>query len=101
MKTQHTVETKLSELQQMIAGVIAAYPAGKARGNALKACQWRLRGPNGEFVGLSSIVDGLRAKFVPEAEAMVFDGRDNEDIKLRAYERTLGALTVEILPQIK
>lgn len=80
----------------MIAGVLAAYPAGRERTKALKACQWWLRGQQGQFVGLNN----LACAFVPESLAQVFDGRDNEDQKLATYERALGPLAVEIIPQI-
>ncbi len=89
---------KLSQIKAMIQGAIAAHKDDvKQLRKAMKACQWRLRGPNGEFVGLKS----LRCAFVPESEAFVFDGRDNEEAKLRMYEITLGSLTVEIIPQVK
>lgn len=54
---------------------------------------WRLRGPQGQFVGL----DGLRCAFVPEHEALTFDGRDNEATKLGIYQATLGPLRIELL----
>ncbi len=82
----------------MIEGVLAVYPAGRERTKALKAVQWRLRGPLGQFVGLDA---ALSCAFVPEAYGQVFDGRDNEDQKLATYERELGPLTVEVLPQSK
>lgn len=88
----------LEELQTMIRGTIEAYPNINDRVKALKAIQWRLRGPNGEYIGLNK---QLACSFVPESAALVFDGRDNEEMKLRAYEAALGPLTVEILPQAK
>lgn len=79
----------------MIQGTLRA---NKDRQRALKAIQWRLRGPRGEFVGLYV---GLGCGFVPEENAIVFDGRDNEQQKLRTYQSALGnRLTVEILPQV-
>lgn len=59
----------------------------------LEQIKWRLRGPNGEFVGLST----FRCDFVPEKNALIFDGRDNEDLKKRTFERVLGPLTVELI----
>lgn len=88
---------KLSELKDMIAGTVTAYPDPKKRWKAMRAIQWRLRGLHGEFVGM----DNLACAFVPESRALVFDGRDNEDLKLVFYQAALGDLTVEILPQIK
>lgn len=82
----------------MIQGTLRAFPNNKARQRALKAIRWRLRGPRGEFVGLHV---GLTCGFVPEGNAIVFDGRDNEQQKLRYYQNALGErLTVEILPQV-
>jgi len=37
----------------------------------------------------------------PESKALVFDGRDNEELKLCVYQAMLGQLTIEILPQTK
>jgi len=95
-----TTTNKLSELQAMIRGTIDAHQVNRNRQRALRAIQWRLRGPNGEFVGLGVLSDGLPCIFCPESSAMVFDGRDNETIKLATYERALGPLTVEIIPQL-
>ena len=85
--------TNLSELQAMIRGTVAATSPSE-RKNALKSIQWRLRGPHGEFVGLNN---SLACVFVPEAQAEIFDGRDNELMKLRIYEFALGPLAIEIL----
>lgn len=92
--------TKTGELKQMIEGALRMTPQNK-RSKVMQAVQWRLRGPNGEYVGLSSPIDGLKPVFCPESAAIVFDGRDNEDMKLRTYEATLGELTIEIIPQVK
>lgn len=87
----------LRELQTMIQGACRACPDAKQRRKALTACRWRFRGPRGEFVGLGEMREGLPVKFVPEARAQVFDGRDNELQKLTTYG-TLGRLSIEILP---
>lgn len=87
---------KLSELQLMIQGTLDAYEDRRARLDALKAIQWRLRGPHGEFVGVNGF---FGVAFVPENDALIFDGRDNEARKLATYEAVLGQLTIEILPQ--
>jgi hypothetical protein len=92
---------KLSELQLMIQGTLDAYqgePMRAERLRALKAIQWRLRGPHGEFVGVNGF---FGVAFVPENDALIFDGRDNEARKLAMYEAILGQLTIEILPQKK
>ena len=81
---------KTNELKQMIQGAMKSASPRKA----LMACRWRLRGPNGEFVGMS----GMRCAFVPESSALIFDGRDNEDAKLAFYQCFLGELLVEVLP---
>lgn len=88
----------LAELQAMIRGTIDAYHDTKERWKAMKAIQWRLRGPAGQYVGNKGF---WTLAFVPEANALIFDGRDNEAIKLRFYESVLGPLTIEILPQIR
>ena len=92
-----TLQNPLAELQQMISGTVAAFPDSRMCRKALKAVMWRMRGPNGEFVGLKN----LRCAFVPEADAMIFDGRDNEAHKLQNYQAALGPLTIEIIPQVK
>lgn len=81
----------------MIAGTRAVFASDKNLIlKSMKAIQWRLRGSNGEFVGLS----GMRCSFVAEKDAIIFDARDNETIKTQTYSRALGALTIEILQQI-
>lgn len=72
---------------------VASNPDRKARWKAMRSIKWRLRGEHDEFVGL----DGLFCAFVPESSAMIFDGRDNEDMKLAAYQMRLGKLSVEIV----
>lgn len=85
------------ELNQMIDGALRAN-AHTARKEVLEAIQWRLRGPNGEFVGLN----GVFASFVPESGAIVYNGFDNADLKLPFFQSVLKSeLTVEILPQSK
>lgn len=70
-------------------------PHTKARNKALAGVKWRLRGIHGEFVGLDSQV---RCAFVPESEALVFDGQDNEERKIATYQAALGQLRLEVLP---
>jgi len=91
------MNTKTAEINAMIAGVCSQYPVGNQRTKALKACLWRFRGPQGQFVGLNA---GHDCAFVPESQSTVFDGRDNADVKLLFWEKSLGPLTVEILPQL-
>jgi hypothetical protein len=89
---------RLSELSRMIAGTCEAFSEPKARWKAMRAIQWRLRGPNGEFVGSKN----MRCSFVPERESVIFDGRDNAENKLAFYEACLKVnLDIEILPHSK
>jgi hypothetical protein len=93
----------LSELKTMIAAAIARNPAGRARLAELKAIQWRLVDAVGNYVqpcgGMADLMNPPR--FGPLDTAAVFDGRDNEDQKLRYFTATTGrVLSVEILPQI-
>lgn len=88
----------LLELRRMIAGVIAQGWQGKTRNEALKAVQWCMKADNGQYAGLS---DTLACALVPMDRAMIFDGRDNEVLKLSFYQQSLGVkLSIEILPQI-
>jgi hypothetical protein len=88
----------MDELNAMIKGTCEAFADSKQRWKAMKAIQWRFRGPCGEFVGNRA----MRAAFVSEAEATIFDGRDNAEMKQRFFEAVLKyPLTVEILPQSK
>lgn len=89
----------LSELQTMIQGTAAVYGNPRELRKALKAIQWRFRGPNGEYV-TSGHELGDRVAFCPEDHATIFDGRDNETQKLAYYEAFLGPLTIEIIPQL-
>lgn len=93
------MKTKLSEVQEMVRGALSRHPVkSKELQEELKAIQWRLRGPRGEHVGLVKL---FNCAFVPESESLVFDGRDNEAMKLRVYELAIGVpLTIEVLPQL-
>ena len=59
-----------------------------------KSVLWRMRGPDGEFVGING---RLAPAFVDERSALVFDGRDNEATKLAFFRITLGNLHIEVL----
>ena len=82
----------LSDLRAMIDGAIR-FVSHNSRSKALRSVKWRLRGAGGEFVGLS---DRLAPSFVDERSALVFDGLDNECVKLAAFS-VLGELVIEIL----
>lgn len=95
MNTQS--DNGLLELKRMIAGTIALGWQGKTRNEALKAIQWRMRADNGQYAGMV----GVHCALVPMDQAQVFDGRDNEVIKLAFYQSALGCpLSIEILTQI-
>lgn len=84
------------ELSKMIAGTVAAYRIQRERVKALKAIQWRFRGPHGEYCGLNT---QWECCFCAESQASIFDGCDNEKTKLLFWERALKSkLTIEILP---
>lgn len=93
------METKTHPIKAAIQSLGASWPSSgigrKAYQNALKSVQWRLRGPQGEFVGL--LPNSFSCSFIPESDSLTFDGRDNEDAKLKYYESQLGPLTVEVL----
>lgn len=95
----HPPMNTISELQSMIEGTLTAFAHNpKLRTKALKAIQWRFRGPNGEYVASGERL-GDKVAFCPQDRATIFDGRDNEAHKLSFYQTFLGPLTIEILPQ--
>lgn len=78
----------LNDLQARIRDTIAAHPERKARWKAMKQLKWRMYCPQ---LGLWAGMRGL--DIVPVAsvgEALVFDGRDNEEHKLRFYRASTG-----------
>lgn len=63
---------------------------------AMKGCKWQMRGPNGEYVGLSGLL--WECAFVEKKDAQVFDGRDNPCIKFHFWSQFLGGgLTFELV----
>lgn len=84
----------LDELHQMIQGAGEAFDNPDQRWEAMGAIEWRLRGPNGQYVGL----DGVRAAFVPEEKALTFSGHDNEVRKIVYFQAVLRErISVEVL----
>jgi len=71
-------------------------PKTRARMDALKEIRWVLRDQNGNYAALNrkgSIVAVEDAK-----DALVFDGRDNEELKRDFYTRITGMdYTVELI----
>lgn len=88
---------------ERVAEVIAANADPKARWKAMKAMKdlkWRLRAPGTDcYAGLiadGNTATGLRCVLGPVDTAQVFDGRDNEELKLRYWSAQLGPLMVEV-----
>lgn len=86
-------------LAEKIAATIASTQAGtKARASALSGIKWSLESESGLVVGL----DDEGGCILCPAEsplAQVFDGRDNEAMKLRVYQMIIGeTLSIVLLP---
>lgn len=85
-----TTETdELAALQARIADTKRTHASDpKACWRAMRAIKWRMYCPE---LGLWAALRGLDIVAVPsEAEALVFDGRDNELTKLRFYRASTG-----------
>jgi len=90
-----TRKCEAEDLREMIAGVVER---GEGR-RGLMACQWRLVDGDGRGVALRGASSA--PCFCHRDEAIVFDGRDNEALKLRFFSFLLRVpLFVEIIPQI-
>lgn len=78
------------------AACAATQPKTKARNIALAAIKWRLEAHGGLVAGIDdSLVCGL---FQPDSpHAQTFDGRDNEQMKLRYYQAVIG-VPLSIVP---
>lgn len=86
-------------LAEKIAAAIASTKTGtKARASALSGIKWRLESESGLVAGL----DNEGGCILCPAEsplAQVFDGRDNEAMKLRVYQMLIGeTLSIVLLP---
>lgn len=74
----------------------ATPPKTRERMNALAAIRWVLRDQNGNYAALDSKGSAVTVESVNEA--LVFDGRDNEEMKCGFYGRITGMdYTVELL----
>jgi hypothetical protein len=84
-----------TELKLRIASALATTtPQTPARNKALTSVKWVLREACGLFVGM----DGLSTALVPLESATVFDGRDNEAMKLKYFTATTGGkFTIEMV----
>jgi hypothetical protein len=85
-----------TELQLRINAAIVGTPksAGTSRANALASIEWVLKEACGLYVGMKN----LQTALVEKAEASVFDGRDNEAMKLKYFTAlTGGNFTIELL----
>jgi len=71
-------------------------PFTRGRSRALASVRWVLATEDGRFVAVNG---SARASLVRDpAEAMVYDGRDNEELKAPFFEAILGVpLTVVLL----
>ena len=78
------------------AAMSATQPFTKARNKALANVKWVLLCAD----GYASLSPQARCIIVPDlCDAMVFDGRDNEERKVATYSAALGTpFVVELLP---
>lgn len=78
------------------AAMAATKPFTKARNKALASVKWVLMCAD----GYASLSEQARCIIVPDlCDAMVFDGRDNEERKVATYSAALGTeFVVELLP---
>jgi len=83
----------LSTSQQFadkIADACASTKSGtKARSSALAAIKWRLKSASGLVAGLGVQGDCILCD-ASSPQAQVFDGRDNEAMKIQIYQSILG-----------
>lgn len=83
-----------TQLKQIVAAISGTEPKTKARNKALSSVRWVLREACGLYAGL----DGARIVLVEKSSAQVFDGRDNEKIKIAFYAGvTGGKFTLETI----
>lgn len=88
------IQTGEQALKVAIAGAIAATDTPKARLKALSSIKWRLRSPAGQYAGL----EGLRGVLTDAEHAQTYDGRDNEETKIKFWSAILGVqMAVELV----
>jgi hypothetical protein len=93
--------TETNPLSEEIAAALARTPPrSRARNAALAAIKWVLAAPDGSCMALDRFA---RPRLTMDAdEALVFDGRDNEELKARFFQIILGMdLTVVLLDPAK
>lgn len=71
---------------RILAATVGTAPLSKERNAALKKVKWKLR----EASGLYAALDKVNIVLTDEKNAMVFDGRDNEQIKVKFYNAATG-----------
>lgn len=82
--------------QRIQAACSSTSPKTRERMNALAAIRWVLRDQNGNYAALGSKGSVIAVESINEA--LVFDGRDNEEMKRGYYRRITGMdYTVELL----
>jgi hypothetical protein len=81
------METELEVLLGKIRAACTDTKPGTSQSEALSSIQWRLEAENGLCAGLDS---RYSAALVHPANAMIFDGRDNPELKQQFYESVLG-----------
>lgn len=74
-----------AELKTRIEAAIAGTRSGRQRANALSRIKWVIARDDGRMVSDGWISGPIRWTS-DAAQARVFDGRDNEDFKLRFHE---------------
>lgn len=86
-------------LADRIASAIRATVTGtKARAKALSEIKWRLESASGLVAGLGVQSDCILCD-ASSPQAQVFDGRDNEAMKIQMYQSLLGVkLYLTLLP---
>lgn len=91
--------TILQELDKMISGTVLAYQGQpKQLRQALQAIQWRLVDADRRSVCLGN---NLEVQWCAFEDGIVFDGRDNQAMKLKFYSVLMKTpLTIELLPQL-
>lgn len=88
-KDQFAVSRKIAE-------IIASTPVGPSRTKALKAIRWVLACAEGEEG--YAILNGMECAITKYVDSAIkFDGRDNEALKARFWEKQLGVKLVAAL----
>lgn len=79
-----------TQLKAKISALIEANPDRKARWKAMRTIKWRMYCPQlNLWAGLDGI-DIVPCASPDDPRVQVFDGRDNEDLKLQFYTAITG-----------